>query len=293
VSSIRCVWIPAARPKTLTAAVAPVLMGTAIAVGEGSFHVLAAAAALAAALLIQIGTNFANDYFDWLKGADTEHRLGPQRATQAGLVAPASMRRAFIISFALAIAVGGLLVVRGGWPILVIGLLAVAFGILYTGGPRPLGYAGLGDLLVLIFFGPLAVAGTHYVQALRWSPAALLAGLAPGLLATALLTVNNLRDVMGDRAAGKRTLPARFGPRFGQAEYVVCLLGAALVPVALVAGLNAPAGSLAASLACLAGVPPLRAVLSWRPGERLLRALSGTGGLLALYSVAFSVGWLL
>ncbi len=285
------VWIQAARPKTLPAAVAPVAMGIAVAFRDDVSHLASAAAALLGALLIQIGTNFANDYFDGVKGTDTDDRLGPRRAVQAGLIQPAVMRRAFVFTFALAVLVGAYLVTRGGWPIVVIGLLSVLFGVLYTGGPRPLGYLGLGDVLVLIFFGPVATAGTYYVQGLRWSEAAVLAGLGPGMLAVGLLTVNNLRDIDGDRIAGKRTLAVRFGPAFAKAEYVASLLVAALVPLLLWAFVGAPAGVLAASAVCLVGVPALLAVLRWQRGERLEGALAGTGRLLVLYALAFCVGW--
>ena len=268
-------------------------MGIVIAVGAGRFHLLAAAAALLGALLIQIGTNFANDYFDFVKGTDTEARIGPQRATAAGLVAPATMKRAFLLTFGLAVLVGTYLVWRAGWPLVVIGLASVACGVLYTGGPKPLGYIGIADLFVIVFFGPVATAGTYYVQTLEWSRSAVVAGLAPGLLATALLTVNNLRDIEGDRKAGKRSLAVRFGARFAKAEYVFCLLGAAAVPFVLHGYFDAPAGVLAASASCLLGLPPLRAVLSWTPGRELHGALAATGRLLVLYAVAFSIGWLL
>ncbi len=270
---------------------APVLMGIAIALREEVFHAAAAATALSGALLIQIGTNFANDYYDHMKGADDSRRLGPTRATQAGLVTPATMRTAYLITFGLAGASGIYLVARAGWPIVVIGVLAVAFGVLYTGGPRPLGYLGLGDLLVLAFFGPVAVAGTYYVQALEWSAAAAVAGLGPGLLSTALLSVNNLRDIVGDRVAGKRTLAVRFGPMFTKTEFTLCVLGAALVPLLVVAFLDGPIGALAATLACLFALPSLRAVLRWQPGDELSGALAGVGRVLMLYALAFSLGW--
>jgi 1,4-dihydroxy-2-naphthoate octaprenyltransferase len=285
-------WLLAARPRTLPAAAAPVVMGTAIAAGDHALHVPAALTALAGALLIQIGTNYANDYFDGVKGTDTPTRLGPRRATASGLVAPAVMRRAFVIAFALAGVAGAWLVWRAGWPIAVIGVLSVLSGLLYTGGPRPLGYVGLGDLFVLVFFGPVATGGTYYVQALAWSEAALLAGLAPGLLGVALLTVNNLRDVVGDEQAGKRTLAVRFGPRFAKVEYLACLLGAAAVPPVLWRACGAPAGVLAAAAVCTLGLPAARAVVRWAPDHRLAGALAGTGRLLVLYAVAFSIGWL-
>ncbi len=294
-------WIQAARPKTLPAALAPVAMGVAIAWRDDVFDLLPALGALVGALLIQVATNFANDYFDGVKGTDTEERLGPQRLVQAGLVTPAVMKRAFVLTFGLAVLVGAGLVwhlqAQGGWsaawPIVAIGLLSVLFGVLYTGGPKPLGYLGLGDILVLAFFGPIATAGTHYVQSLAWSPQAIVAGLGPGLLGVTLLTVNNLRDVEGDREAGKRTLAVRFGARFAKAEFVACVVGAALVPVALWALMDGPALGLLATAACGLGIPPLLAVAAWQPGRRLSAALAGSGRLLVGYGIAFCLGWVL
>ncbi len=214
VSSVQT-WLLAIRPKTLGAAVAPVLVGTAMAVEAGRGHVPSAFVALACALLIQIGTNFSNDYLDFEKGADAETRKGPTRVTQAGLVTPQGMRRATAGVFGLAFALGLYLVYRGGWPVLLIGVLSIAAGVLYTAGRFSLAYLGLADGAVLLFFGPVAVGGTYYVQALAVTPAVLVGGLAPGLLATAVLLVNNVRDVAEDRAAGKRTLVVRRGRRFG------------------------------------------------------------------------------
>ena len=287
------IWLPALRPKTLPAAAAPVVMGTAIAHGEGAFHALAALAALSGALLIQIGTNFANDYFDFVKGADTSARLGPRRATAAGLASPAAMKRAFVLTFLATLPVAVYLIARGGVPIAVIGLLSIAAGVLYTGGPRPLGYLGLGDILVVVFFGPIAVAGTHYVQALEWSPTAIVAGLAPGLLSTGLLVVNNLRDVDTDRAAGKATLAVRFGRRFAKAEFALAIVISAVLPMLLWLLGRTPAATLAASAVCLTGVPALVRVVRSRPGDALLTPLAATGRLLVLFSAAFAAGYLI
>jgi 1,4-dihydroxy-2-naphthoate octaprenyltransferase len=286
-------WIQATRPKTLPAALTPVAMGIVIAWREGAFAALPAAAALVGALLIQVATNFANDYFDGVKGTDTEDRLGPQRLVQAGLISPTAMKRAFILTFGLAALVGAYLVWHAGWPIVVIGLASILFGVLYTGGPRPLGYMGLGDLLVLVFFGPVATAGTHFVQALSWSPTAIVAGLAPGLLGVALLAVNNLRDVDGDREAGKRTLAVRFGTTFAKAEFVGCVLGAAAIPVLLWAWMDAPIGVLIATVTCLMSIHPGLAVLRWEPGRKLTSALAGSGRLLVGFGIGFCLGWAL
>jgi 1,4-dihydroxy-2-naphthoate octaprenyltransferase len=217
-------WMLATRPKTLLTGVAPVAAGTAVAFAAGQFHLLAALAALLGAMLIQIGTNLANDYFDFVKGADTDERLGPQRAAQQGWISPEVLRNAMIAVFAAAFMSGLYLVLRAGWPLLIVGLASIAAGILYTGGPKPLGYIGLGDIFVFIFFGPVAVVGTYYVQALEWSPQALLASVPVGLLATAVLVVNNLRDRTTDAKVGKRTLAVRFGPEFARLEYVACIL---------------------------------------------------------------------
>jgi 1,4-dihydroxy-2-naphthoate octaprenyltransferase len=285
------IWLRASRLRTLPAALVPVAMGTVLAHVEGQLHLVAALTAALGALLIQLGTNYANDYFDFVKGADTEARVGEQRATAAGWVTPAAMKRAFIITFGLAALVAVALVLRGGWPIVVIGVLSITFGILYTGGPKPLGYLGLGDVLVLVFFGPVAVAGTVYVQSLAWSTPAVIAGLAPGLISTAILAVNNLRDVETDVLVGKRTLPVRFGRRFGVAEYVLCWGGALAVPPVLML-FGAPAGALLplvlAPLALKACVDVARA-----EGAALDPLLARTGKLLFVYGALFCVGWLM
>lgn len=286
------IWLLAARPKTLFAGIAPVILGTAFAVDGGGFHALAAFFALSGAVLIQVGTNFANDYFDFSKGIDTADRLGPVRVTQAGMVTPAQMRRATAFVFALAFVSGLYLIYRGGWPILLIGVLSILFGVLYTGGPYPLAYIGVADFFVLMFFGPVAVAGTHYVQALTFSPEAAIAGLGPGLLSTAILTVNNLRDIDGDRQSGKKTLAARFGRGFARAEYVVCLFGAAVaVPVALFT-LDGRWGVFSVLLTLLTALPALRSVFR-EQGGALNATLAATGKLTLLYCVLLSIGWLL
>jgi len=285
------VWILAARPKTLPAGIAPVVIGTAMAHTGGGVHWVSALAALAGALLIQIGTNFANDYFDFKKGSDSGQRLGPMRVTQSGLVAPETMRRATVLVFAVAILIGLYLVWRGGWPILVIGLLSVLFGILYTGGPFPLGYNGLGDLFVLFFFGPVAVGGTFYVQTLDISWAVLISGLAPGLFSVAILTVNNFRDINNDRASGKRTLAVRFGRQFSLYEYGLSLFLACLIPIVLVVYYEGRTFSLLAVLTIIPAIVAMRKVARVS-GRDLNECLAGTGRLLLVYSVIFSLGWI-
>ncbi len=286
-------WILASRPKTLWAAFGPVLMGTAMAAADSKFHFLSASVALLGALLIQVGTNFANDYFDYQHGADSEDRLGPIRATQAGLIPPETMKRAFILVFLLAFLLGLYLVWRGGWPILALGLASILFGVLYTGGPYPLGYNGLGDIFVLIFFGPVAVGGTYYVQALEINSAVLIAGLAPGLISTALLTVNNLRDINTDRKSGKRTLVVRFGIGFARAEYLASLLIACLLPLWLIYLTGAHYFSLLTLLALIPAIPSIRRVFTLSGSPELNRVLADTGKLLLIYSLLFSIGWLI
>jgi 1,4-dihydroxy-2-naphthoate octaprenyltransferase len=286
-------WILASRPRTLPAAAAPVIMGTAMAYGEGLHHFPSAAAALVCALLIQAATNFVNDYADFKKGTDDPDRIGPLRVTQAGLVTPRQMKRAIWLTFTIAVLLGLYLVYRGGWPIALIGVLSILSGVLYTEGPYPLGYLGLGDIFVFIFFGPAAVGGTFYVQALTVDWVVILAGFAPGLLSVAILTVNNLRDVEGDEKAGKRTLAVRFGRGFAMKEYFYSILAACLIPVAiyLVTGKYRLACLGVLTLFFAPGV--LRVVFSRTDGPSLNNALAATGRLLLIYGILFSLGWIL
>jgi len=225
-------WLMATRPKTLAAAFIPVAVGTAVAFADGKHSWAAAIAALIGAMLIQIGTNLANDYFDFKKGADTEDRLGPTRVVQAGLLSETAVRNAMILTFFLSAMAGSYLVFVGGWPILVIGILSILSGVAYTGGPFPLGYNGLGDVFVFIFFGIIAVTGTYYVQALEWSVDALIASVPVGLLSVAILIVNNYRDMDTDVLAGKRTLAVRIGRKATKVQYALALL----IPYLIVAG---------------------------------------------------------
>lgn len=283
----------AARPKTLWAAVAPVVVGVAMAIEAGAFHAGAALCALLGAVLIQIGTNFANDYEDFLKGADTEHRRGPLRVTQAGLVRPATMKRATIGVFAAAVASGVYLILRGGLPVLVIGVLSILFGILYTAGRYSLAYLGIADLFVLVFFGPVAVAGTYYVQALEVPYAVMVAGLGPGFLATAILLVNNIRDVEEDRAAGKRTLVVRLGRSAAVGLYVFCIAAAALLPVVLYLVTGEHAGAIAGALVLVPALPLVGRLRREREAGALNALLGATARLLLIYSLLLSGGWLL
>ena len=285
-------WILAARPKTLWAGAAPVLIGIAMAVEAGAFHGPSAAAALIGALLIQIGTNFANDYYDWAKGTDTPERIGPTRATQSGMIAPNTVKWAAILTFALVFIPGSYIIARGGWPFLAIGIVSIACGLLYTGGPYPLGYLGLGDIFVLVFFGPIAVAGTYYLCALTLPPEVLVAGLAPGLFSVAILTVNNLRDVEGDRFAGKKTLAVRFGVSFARAEYVLSLAVASMgIPLYLMFTTNDHMPVLLSAIAFLIALPSIKTVMTQRDGSALNKVLADTGKLLMVFSILFAIGW--
>lgn len=288
------VWIEAARPKTLPAAVAPVLVGVGLAWADGAFHALAAACALAGAVLIQIGTNYVNDAEDYARGSDTAARVGPRRATAAGLVTTGQMRAAGAVAFGLAFAAGIYLIARGGLPVLALGLVSIASGVAYTAGRYALAYTGLADLFVLVFFGPVAVGGTYYVQALSlptWVP---IAGLGPGFLATAILLANNVRDVEEDRAASKRTLVVRFGRPFGVRLYNACVSGAVVVPAALALVARDHLGVLAAAaVAAIVGRPLARTLATAEDPAVLNPLLGKTAGLLFVYSVAFALGWAL
>jgi 1,4-dihydroxy-2-naphthoate octaprenyltransferase len=274
------------------AGVCPVLIGSSLADRDGAWHFGAALAALTGALGIQIGTNFCNDYFDYRQGADTERRTGPRRAVQAGLVSPATMLRATGFVFASVLLISVYLALRAGWPILILGIVSVLLGILYTAGRSSLAYLGLGDLFVLIFFGPIAVAGTYFVQALTLDGTIILAGLAPGLLSVGILVVNNLRDREQDGLVGKRTLAVRLGANFARWEYVLCLVLASLVPLALWFSCEFPPAILAASGTLLPGVWLARQLWQ-RDGAELNPLLGRTAALLLAYTLAFSLGCLI
>ncbi len=286
-------WWLAIRPKTLAAAIAPVMMGTVMAFRDGEEHLPSAVLALAGALLIQMGTNLANDYYDFIKGTDQQDRIGPLRVTQAGLIAPFKVKMAFILCYFLAAVCSLYLIWRGGWPILGIGVASIFFGILYTAGPCPFGHLGLGEIFVLIFFGPVAVAGTYYVQSLEINPAVVIAGLGPGLISAAILAVNNLRDLETDRRANKKTLAVRFGRSFAVAEYLLFLQLAAMVPTMVYLITDDYPYSLAAVTISLWAIPASMTVLTKTDGPSLNNALALTGKLLLVYTLLFSMGWLL
>lgn len=285
------VWILAARPKTLAASLAPVLVGTVMAVEAGSGAPVAAGFTFLSATLIQIGVNYHNDYTDYLQGADTDDRVGPLRVTQAGLVAPTTMRRATVAVFGAAVAAGAYLIYRGGWPIFVIGVASIATAIWYTAGPYSLAALGLADLAVFLFFGPVAVGGAYYVQALACPPEVLVAGVGPGLFSVGILLVNNIRDAPNDRAAGKRTLVVRLGRSAGVALYGGALGGALLVPVVLVLWTGRHPWLLTTLLLLPGVVRAVQTVARTTTPEALNPLLATTGRLLALWSVLFAVGW--
>ena len=274
------VWLMAARPRTLSAAVSPVLVGTAIAHRAGALRPVPALLALLASLFIQVGTNFANDYSDFKRGADA-NRLGPPRVTQSGLVAPGTVKLAAWIAFGISGVLGIALAALSGWPVIAIGVASVAAGWLYTGGPWPLGYHGLGDLFVFVFFGLVATCGTAYAQALFVPREAWVAGAAVGSLAAAILVVNNLRDRQTDAKVGKNTLAVKLGAAASRAQYVVLVV--APFALALLLGTAWPL------LALLAALPALRTVLT-QEGAALNRGLGQTARLQILYSVLLAAG---
>ena len=273
-------------------AAAPVAVGTALAVADGQGRALPAVAALAGALSIQIGANFANDAFDFERGADTAARLGPPRAAQLGLLTPRQLKVGTAAAFAGATLIGVYLVAVGGWPIAMIGILSIVAGLAYTGGPFAFGYRGLGEIAVFVFFGIAAVCGTYFVQALALPPIAIAGSVPVGAFATAVLVVNNLRDVDTDREAGKRTLAVRFGPRAARVEYATLLvLAYAMLPVLWFSG-----ASLAALLLPLVTLPfaarLIRTVSTRSDGPTLNTALAQTAALEVVFALLLAAGLL-
>lgn len=280
----------AARPRTLPAAIAPVLVGTACAYYfTEDVRWLAFAAALAGSILIQIGTNLANDYSDAKRGADTADRLGPVRVTSAGLIAPKRVLHATWIAFGLAALTGVYLASVAGPEIIAVGVLSIAAGVLYTGGPRPYGYAGMGELFVFLFFGLVAVNGSYYVQLEELDRLPLLLSVSVGFLSTAILVVNNIRDLETDKRAGKRTLAVRLGRDSTRNLFVALVAGAfALLPLAIAIG-DGPWLAMLAFAAAPLALGPLRAVRTRTDGPALNGALAGTGALLGIFSLWLSV----
>jgi 1,4-dihydroxy-2-naphthoate octaprenyltransferase len=281
----------ASRPKTLPAAAVPVLVGTAVPVALGvAIDPLVFIATLTVALLIQVGTNFANDYSDFLSGADHEGRLGPLRVTQSGLLSQREIKRGIAIMFGLSLLIGVYLVSVGGWPIVVIGLASIISGLAYTGGPWPFGYHGLGDPFVFIFFGLVAVTGTAYLQTGTWSALAIAASVPVGLLTTNILVINNLRDLPTDRVAGKWTLAVRIGDRATRLEYSLFTLIAYLTPAAIAVGRPRAVWYLLPCLSAPMAAGLSRRVLSGAAGRELNTVLERTGQLLLVYGLLFAAG---
>jgi 1,4-dihydroxy-2-naphthoate octaprenyltransferase len=280
----------AARLRTLPAAIAPVLVGTSLALGNGTFHPLTFVAALLGAVFIQVGTNLSNDYSDARRGADTEDRLGPVRVTAGGLVPPSQVLIATYATFGLAVLCGVYLVAVAGWELLAVGAASILAGVLYTGGPRPYGYEGLGELFVFLFFGIVAVAGSYFVQVQQLPWEAFVCAVPVGLLASAILVVNNVRDIETDRRAGKRTLAVRLGRDRTRGLYTAMLAAAFIT-----APLPWPLGSMNAWLLLPWLSLPLalavtRVVRTRADGPSLNGALARTGMLQLVFCLLYSAG---
>ena len=281
-------WLLAVRVKTLPAAISPVILGTALSYHDGIFYHFIFFMTLLAAVLIQVGANFANDVYDFEKGSDRADRLGPQRATQSGLISPADMKKAMWKIFALAIGVGFYLAYVGGWPIVIIGLASIAAGIAYTGGPYPLGYHGFGDIFVFLFFGLIAVPGTYYLQTGSVTEFSLWLGAVMGMLATAILVVNNLRDRDADIISGKKTLAVRFGKTFSQIQFIMLVLLPFVLPFHLWWQWNKM--SFLLTLFTLPIAVHLIIQLFNNTGADLNKVLAGTARFLFIFTLLLSAG---
>lgn len=287
--SPRQIWWLAIRPKTLPAAAAPVVVGSAVAYLDGSFQWLPALAALVGALCLQIGANLANDVFDFYRGADSGERLGPLRVTQAGLLSPGAVLAGMWVVFGIAALAGVYLFWQVGWAVIWIGIVSILAAIAYTGGPFPLGYYGLGDLAVFLFFGPVATCGTYFVQSGQVSRSAIWSCIPVGLLITAILVVNNLRDIDTDSASGKRTLAVRIGPLWTRREYIACLAIAYLVVLGVVLARIVSAWGMLAWFSIPLALKLIRLVKR-ESGRPLNQALAGSGQLALFFGALYSAG---
>ncbi len=281
-------WIFAARLKTLPAAISPVLVGVSLAIYDGKFQYFIGLMTLIAAVLLQIGANFANDVYDYLNGSDGEDRVGPIRMTQAGLISPKMMLKGVFFVFLAALLIGVYLSWIGGWPIVLIGLTSIGAALAYTGGPYPLGYHGWGDLMVFIFFGIIAVPGTYYLQTGLVSFESIIFGFSMGALSTAILVVNNLRDADTDVRSGKRTLAVRWGKTFAKFEYSIIMLLAFFMPVIfLKSQINQ---SIIGIYLLLPFVVKYIQTIFTKKGTALNSLLTSTGILLFSFSIILSIG---
>ncbi|MDA3861847.1 MAG: 1,4-dihydroxy-2-naphthoate polyprenyltransferase [Melioribacteraceae bacterium] len=286
------IWILASRPKTLPAAAAPVFVGTAVAFSTDDLNLLAATLALICSLLIQIGTNFVNDLYDFLKGSDDENRVGPTRALAAGWISPAQMKLAIYLTFGITFILGLFLVYHAGWIILLIGILSIISGYAYTAGPYPLAYNGLGDVFVFVFFGVVATVGTYYVQALQFSPFVLFASVPVGLLITNILVVNNYRDADEDKKKNKNTLAVKFGKPFARFQYNISLLVSYVIPICIFVLYDTSIYILLPLISIPLGI---KLIIEMRTfvGERLNKTLELTAKLSILFSLLFAIGIIL
>ena len=282
-------WIIASRPKTLIAAIAPVILGSSLAFQEDSFNLLLFTVILITAILIQIGTNLVNDLFDYINGADNEDRLGPDRALQKGLLSKSQIESAIFFIFTIAVVLGFYLALIGGWPIVIIGSISILFGFLYTSGPYPLAYNGLGDIFVFIFFGLVSVSGTYYLYTGNFYMDSIILGSSVGSISTGILVVNNLRDIYNDKKFGKNTLAVLLGKRFTQIEYLLLMIIAYLIPI-YISFIFGWKSSLYIVYFTLPIAIQLILQVFFKEGADLNKTLEGTAKLLLLYTLLLSFG---
>jgi len=275
------IWVEASRPKTLIASISPALIGTVLAWNAGSFSLLTFLLTLMTGVAIQVGTNFSNDYFDFLKGADTSERKGPRRVTQAGLIALPMMRKAIIVAFTLAAVSSAYLATINGPYISLLAILYIGLSLAYTAGPMPLAYLGLGDFFVLFFYGPVATLITYYLQTHEIPLHVGILGLCPGLISTAILTANNLRDVNEDRKCHKKTIVVRFGETFGKVEYTVCVTAACCIPCLY--------GHYLMPILLIPAFVPIKALWTIQDKRLLNVPFAQTGKLLILYTLLLTI----
>ena len=290
--SPRGAWFLAIRPRTLPASISPVIVGTAAALADNRFAALPALAALFGAILIQVAVNLANDYFDHQRGIDTAERLGPVRVTQSGLISPKRVKRAMIVTLAAAAVLGLFLACIAGWPIIMIGTASILVALAYSGGPYPLASHGLGDIFVFIFFGPVAVCGTYYVQALAINSQIFWLSVPIGLLITAIMVVNNLRDIPTDAKTGKNTLAVILGVDQTRLEYIILIVAGYSIPVVLYLTTGLTGWILLPLLTVPMAIAVMRRIRV-DAGSLLNRSLSRTAALTLLYSLLFSAGLLM